>query len=513
MDVATSDDGGTALVGSFRAGVSVFRRSADNWVQDGPALIGGDNPEQLNFGCSVALSADGRTAIAGDPGPHGTPGSAWVFTLSGDAWTRTKLEPTPIEDTAVERSGACHSDGKFGSDVALSADGNTVLVGEPQDGAAGAALGHGAHAGSAWVFTRSGGGWTQQGAKLTANDEVGDGNFGTSLALSADGDVALIGAPSDIRRYPYEGGHHLGAAWIFTRSGSAWHQQDTKLAPRDEHGEAGFGASVSLSADGTTALIGGPADDVVGSAWVYQRVGADWLQSGPKLDSGEQDYSGQFGESVALSSDGETAVIAGIRFGGYQPDSPGLGPGVVRTFARAGNTWIRQTPTLRGPSLFGSSVALSGDGTAVLIGDPDGGSGNGAVFVATNTPQTNSPSFSLGLLTIKRDGRLVQQLPSSSAGTYAATATVGARALAVSHPHGRPARRSKIVTYGTGRATSTGPSAPVLTIKPRAAVRAVVAKHKRLTLSVTIRFRPAAGVAPPPQTRKVVVEDPDGSQY
>ena len=96
----------------------------------------------------------------------------------------------------------------IGLDVALSADGNTALV---------AASGDNNGVGAVWVFTRSGSTWTQQGPKLTAADEIAHGNFGSGVALSADGNTALVGGQND------NGG--AGAAWIFTRSGSTWTQQ------------------------------------------------------------------------------------------------------------------------------------------------------------------------------------------------------------------------------------------------------------------------------------------------
>ena len=92
--------------------------------------------------------------------------------------------------------------------------------------------------------------FVQQGAKLTANDETGAGQFGFSVALSADGDTALIGGRPTTAS--------VGAAWAFTRSGGVWTQQGTKLTASDETGAGDFGISVALSADGDTALIGGP---------------------------------------------------------------------------------------------------------------------------------------------------------------------------------------------------------------------------------------------------------------
>ena len=116
------------------------------------------------------------------------------------------------------------------------------------------------------MFTRSGEKWTQQGEKLTAKsgEEIGAGSFGESVALSSEGNTALIGGPND--------NSNVGAAWVFTRSGSTWTQQGEKLTAKsgEEIGAGEFGESVALSSEGNTALIGGPNDSrEVGAAWVF----------------------------------------------------------------------------------------------------------------------------------------------------------------------------------------------------------------------------------------------------
>jgi hypothetical protein len=115
--------------------------------------------------------------------------------------------------------------------VALSSEGNTALIGGDLDDSG---------VGAVWVFTRSGSTWTQQGGKLTGSGEIGKGLFGYSVALSSDGDTALIGGIGD------NGG--AGAAWVFTRSGSTWTQQGEKLtgSGRDQ-AKGDFGFSVALS--------------------------------------------------------------------------------------------------------------------------------------------------------------------------------------------------------------------------------------------------------------------------
>jgi hypothetical protein len=184
-----------------------------------------------------------------------------------------------------------------GAGVALSADGNTALIGGPEDNE---------RVGAAWVFTRSGTSWSQQGEKLTATGEIGKGTFGEAVALSSDGNTALLGGWEDDSR--------VGAAWVFTRSGSSWTQQGEKLTGAGEVGPAQFGMRVALSGDGDTALIGGPEDNGrIGGAWVFTRTGSTWAQQGEKLRGANEvsGSGGRFGADVALSTDGTTAIVGG----------------------------------------------------------------------------------------------------------------------------------------------------------------------------------------------------------
>ena len=90
--------------------------------------------------------------------------------------------------------------------------------------------------------------------KLTASDEEGAAELGTSVALSADGTLALAGGPAD------DAG--LGAAWTFSSTGGAFSQQGPKLTGGGESGAGEFGRAVALAGDGLGALIGAPADEV-----------------------------------------------------------------------------------------------------------------------------------------------------------------------------------------------------------------------------------------------------------
>ncbi len=98
--------------------------------------------------------------------------------------------------------------------------------------------------------------------------ESGEGHFGQSVALSADGNTAVVGAPT--------GNGEAGAVWVFTRTGSTWTKQ-AELLPNsgEEDGNGKFGASVALSADGNTVLVGAPANAGGGAVWVFTRIGLD----------------------------------------------------------------------------------------------------------------------------------------------------------------------------------------------------------------------------------------------
>jgi len=218
-----------------------------------------------------------------------------------DAHARYPLRIDPFFQQGAKLTGTeTGAKTQFGLNVALSGDGNTALIGGPGDKG---------EVGAAWVFTRSGSTWGQQGAKLTGSGESGKGLFGYAVALSSDGNTALIGGGSD--------NVEVGAAWVFTRTGTAWAQQGAMLTGAEETGGGEFGEGVALSADGKTALIGGGTDNAeAGAAWVFTSTESVWAQQGPKLTGAGEVGKGHFGFRVALSETGDTALIAASR-GGY----------------------------------------------------------------------------------------------------------------------------------------------------------------------------------------------------
>jgi hypothetical protein len=364
QSVSLSGDGNTAIVGgppdTGGAGAAwVFTRSGGIWSQQGTKLVGTGAVGYPQQGWSVALSADGNTAIVGGPNDNSDAGAAWVFTRSGGIWTQqgSKLVGTGAVGQAQQ-----------GWSVALSADGNTAIVGGGIDNSG---------AGAAWVYARSGGVWTQQGSKLVGTGAVGVASQGYSVALSADGNTAMVGGWSDTS--------DAGAAWIYTRSGGVWTQQGAKLVGTGAAGNAEQGWSVALSADGNTAIVGGPNDTVgAGAAWVFTRSNGVWTQQGSKL-VGTGAALEQQGQSVSLSADGNTAIVGG----------PNDGAGATWVYTRSGGVWTQRGSKLAGTDAVGGaeqgwSVALSGDANTALIGGP------GDNFSANAPNNLDDPTCEIG---------------------------------------------------------------------------------------------------------------------
>jgi hypothetical protein len=366
QSVAVSADGNTALVGggvdNHDLGAAwVFTRTGSTWSQQGPKLFPNNpSPNSSEFGISVALSADGNTALIGGSFDGLNAGAAWVFTRTGSTWSqRAKLTGAPGENGLAN----------FGQSVALSGDGTVALVGGPSDNGG---------AGAAWLFTGSGSTWTHLQeinppdrfpASLNTISRVG-----TGVALSFNGNVALVGGPAD--------NGNGGAVWVYTRpttSATTWTEAKKIGTPLDEVSPqaSGFGNAIALSSAGTNALIGGDDDGSTGAAWVFAGAGSNWNEQALLKGNGVNGSPPNFGDSVSLSSDGNVAAI------GASADD--TGDGAVYLFARSGTNWTQAGSRLKGAgatrSSFGTGVALSSDGNTLMVGAPGfGNSEVGAMF-------------------------------------------------------------------------------------------------------------------------------------
>jgi uncharacterized protein YdbL (DUF1318 family) len=248
------------------------------WSQQGSKLVGTGAVGDAQQGFSVALSADGNTAIVGGPYDSSSVGATWVFTRSSGVWSQ--------QGGKLIGAGAV-GDAWQGRSVALSADGNTAIVGGSGDSS---------HAGATWVFTRSSGVWSQQGGKIVGTGAVGEADQGYSVALSADGNTAIVGG--------YYDSPGAGATWVFTRSSGVWSQQGGKLVGTGAVGVAYQGWSVALSADGNTAIVGGIADSSgAGATWVFTRSETPVREEAVNVPSQfvlEQNYPNPFNPSTKI---------------------------------------------------------------------------------------------------------------------------------------------------------------------------------------------------------------------
>ena len=181
----------TALVANFGTLLS-----AGPYGQQLPILVGNTIPPTDcagSQGASVALSADGNTLVVGDPayspcgGAHSYPGAAYVFVRTNETWT----QQAALLATEVVTGMRLGSDA---NSVAISADGNTVIVGAAQYNTTG--QGSRGSPGASFVFSRSGTTWTEQGMLVGSNGS--DAAYqGWAVALSSDGNTAIIGGPQD----------------------------------------------------------------------------------------------------------------------------------------------------------------------------------------------------------------------------------------------------------------------------------------------------------------------------
>lgn len=374
-------------------------------------LFASDQRANDELGHSVSIS--GNTAIIGAPNDIYDiiydPGSVYIFEKANGIWTQTtKLTPSDI---------AYHD--FFGRFVSISGDDAIVGVDYDDD--------NGSDSGSAYIFEKINGIWIQTGKLLASNGEHGD-SFGGSVSIS--GDTAVIGA---VQNDDY--GYCAGSAYVFEKVNGTW-TQTKQLNPSDEVAGDYFGYSVSISGDtiivgtnvnseyiferengiwvekaklvpnnnnmgnrfgssssisGNTVIIGSMWDNDFGyqsgSAYIFEKINGTWSQTAELLasDGSNEDL---FGSSVSLS--GNTAVV-----GSYRDYNNGYHTGSAYVFEKRDGVWS-QKAKLRASDgedfdYFGFSVAISGN--TIMSGAPwddDIGDLSGVVYVfdlsLLNTP-------------------------------------------------------------------------------------------------------------------------------
>jgi trimeric autotransporter adhesin len=361
------------------------------------------------FGWSVALSGDGTTLAVGAPlesssatGINGNQhddsaefaGAVYVFARSGANWAQQayiKASNAELEDF-------------FGVSVALSNDGNTLAVGANSEDSAAMGIGgdQGSNAasdsGAVYVFTRSGTSWSQQAYVKASNPDPAD-QFGLAVALSGDGTTLAVGANGEgssatgINGSQADNGAEFsGAVYVFARSGTTWAQQAYVKASNTGARDA-FGGRVALADDGNTLAVAARSEDSgatgidgnqgddsasnAGAAYVFVRSGTTWSQQA-YVKASNTEAQDIFGESVALSGDGNTLAVGALfedssatGVDGNQGDNTATSSGALYVFSRSGTTWSQQAylkaSNTGGGDQFGWNAALSGDGNVLAV--------------------------------------------------------------------------------------------------------------------------------------------------
>jgi hypothetical protein len=399
----------------------VFLCDGTNWIQQAYFKASNTGGSDL-FGGSVAVS--GNTVIVGAPfedsnatGVNGNQtnnsatdsGSAYVFVRSGTNWNQQAY-------LKASNTGAGDS---FGWSVAVSGD--TVVVGAPfEDSNATSVNGNQANnsaadSGAAYVFVHSGTNWSQQ-AYLKASNTGANDVFGSAVAIS--GDTVVVGTYAEASHATGVNGNqsdnsaaNAGAAYVFVRSGTNWHQQAYLKASNTAANDR-FGASVAVSGD--TVVVGADGESSnaagvngnqsdnsaanAGAAYVFVRNGTNWIQQAylKASNTGANDY---FGFALAVS--GDTVVV-----GAYLEDSNATGvngsqgnnaapaSGAAYVFVRHGMNWSQQAylkaSNTGANDQFGSRVAISGD-TVVVGAHQESSNATGV-----NGDQSDNSAFASG---------------------------------------------------------------------------------------------------------------------
>ncbi|MAG35748.1 MAG: hypothetical protein CL878_05825 [Dehalococcoidia bacterium] len=335
----------------------VFVRTGSTWSQQAK-LTASDAAASDRFGIAVAVS--GETVVVGAPDRNASAGAVYVYVRSGATWS---------EQQRLVASDAASND-RFGAAVAVSGD--TAVIGSPEKNGS---------TGMAYAFVRSGTTWSEQ-RQLTASDAAANDSFG--IAVSFETDTAVVGASGD--------NSLTGAAYIFTRSGTIWSQQQ-KLTASDAAGGDEFGWSVALH--DTSIAVGARNDshssaNLAGAVYAFVQTGSTWSEQA-KLTAADAAANDRLGYAVAAEGD---TVVSGAVFAGVGAQTAA---GAAYAFVRSGTTWSQESKATASDAAaddnLGWSVAFSQNTTVVGVPlDDDGGASAGAVYVFTQVGATPTPT-------------------------------------------------------------------------------------------------------------------------
>lgn len=352
---ALSASGNVALLGgpgtgSNPGGAALYTLSAGIW-SNAIFLSTSGIPNGVQAGWAVGLSSDGTQAFVGVPDINTYTGAVYIYTESGGSWNNT---PTRTTLTLPAGLGTKSS---FGSAIATSADGQTLVVG------ADAAASGGTTPGAVYVYTLNNGVWSSPVTVSTAGIKNGS-DLGGSVAVSSNGQVVVAGT-----------GQATGAlAYVYTQTNGTWSGPVALAIPT---GVSSLNYPVAISADGTEILASAPSTNGnVGSAYIYTFASGKWTLTHTFTVAN----SNSLGYSIGLSPDGSVAFFA--NFGGG-------GGGSIYASTNSSGTWGTPAPlSVTGVGFgddLGGSLAVGQNGQVLLAGAFGANADTGAGFIYSST--------------------------------------------------------------------------------------------------------------------------------
>ncbi len=306
------------------------------------------------------------TSISGDTFITGAFRAASSWPHAGSAYVFVRSGSAWVQEATLEPSDGGHND-FFGYRVGISGD--TAVVGSPFKSS---------DRGAAYVFERSGTAWSEV-IKLPPGWPEIDDNFGRAVAI--DGDTIVVGAPNS----NHGGYYSAGSVEVYVRSGSTWSREAVLIAAVLPSGRLGWSVAISGDTIVAGAVSHSGAETYTGGAYVFVRSGTTWSEEA-LISPSDLSYADNFGYTVAI--DGETALIGAPGDDDVAPDA-----GALHVFTRSGSSWTRQakltSSDLGATSALGTSVSIHGDNALGGAAYADiGGADSGAAYLFTRTGST-----------------------------------------------------------------------------------------------------------------------------
>jgi hypothetical protein len=281
-------------------------------------------------------------------------GAVCVYTGSGNTWTQTQTLTGNVAGAYANGDVQGYALSISGDGIYIASSGanayNTTLDGE----------------GIVYIFKSNGSSYTQQ-TQVAGSGARTNGNFGESVSLDQYGNYMCVGASNEL-----VSSTNSGAAYIFTRSGNTWSQQQ-RLIPSDVVANLFFGTSCSIDSTGTYAIVGGTGYDGAntnsGAAYVFSRSGSTWTEVQKLTPSNPVVNNQFFGQQVAISDNGNVIAISGPTQGGV----PAPYGGSVWIFTKSGSTWTetqRIDSPAPGTGQFGYGLAMDKTGAWLIASNP-----------------------------------------------------------------------------------------------------------------------------------------------